>query len=439
MGQCLPLVEAPELMPTWNTAHRTAIRREHKEAFMFEGWKIAVPPIAASVEIAAPPPRRGRAKKLLVAMALMGTSVGAVIFGYACWADGRYLVSTDDAYVKVNYTTVAPKISGYIDRVLVEDDQSVKTGQVLARIDDRDFRTALDQTRADVDMAEAAIRNIAAEIDLQHAVIDQARAAIVADEASLAFARLDADRYRELAKIGAGTVQQAQQTDAFCRQTVAELDRDRAGLSVAEQKTAVLTTRREQALAQLDHMRAVLAQAVLNLSYTVIAAPVDGKVGARSLRVGEYVAAGTRLMAVVPLNAVYVVANFKEAQLTDMRDGQPAEVTVDSFPGRSVKAHVESLSPMGGVEFSLPQNNNATGDFTRIAQRIPVKIALDDPGMVGFLRPGMSVELTVNTRRTVVNRHRGPASYFQFEPDKPSAVASMMAAIRTGNPFAHEH
>ncbi len=352
-------------------------------------------------------PRRKRAKPALIGVAFLGATVGAIYFGYDYWTSGRFLVSTDDAYVKADYTVVAPKISGYIAQVLVEDNQRVKAGEVLAQIDDRDFRTARDQARADVGAAAASIRNIEAEIDLQHSIIDQAKAAIIADQASLGFARVDAERYRELAKTGAGSVQLAQRTNALDRETIAALDRDRAGLSAAEQKIAVLMTEREKALAELDHARAVLAQAELNLSYTVIVAPVDGTIGERSLRVGEYVTAGTQLMAVVPLKAVYVVANFKETQLTFVRDGQPAKIEVDSFPGRRMKAHVDSLSPASGLEFSLLPPDNATGNFTKIVQRIPVKIVLDDPDLVGLLRPGMSVEPTVNTKAIVVDEHQG--------------------------------
>ena len=404
---------------------------------MLDGREIEALPVASSVEAPASPPRRKRAKQALIVTALMGTAAGAAYFGYDYWTNGRYLVSTDDAYVKADYTTVAPRISGYIDQVLVEDNQPVKSGQVLAQIDDRDFRTARDQAQADVDAGGAAIRNIEAEIHLQHSVIEQAKTAIVADQASLGFARADADRYLELAKTGAGTVQQAQRTDTLSRKSVAELARDRAGLTAATQKIAVLTTQREQALAQLDHMRAVLAQAELNLSYTVIVAPIDGTVGARSLRVGQYVVAGTQLMAVVPLNAVYVIANFKETQLTDVRDGQPVEIEVDGFPDSRIKAHVDSLSPASGLEFSLLPPDNATGNFTKIVQRIPVKIALDDPELAGLLRPGMSVEPTINTKATAVGQRRVAANYFQFQPDSPSIVASMIAAIRPDHPATH--
>src|SRR5260370_16568312 len=191
-------------------------------------------------------------------------------------------------------------------------------------------------------------------------------------------------------KTGSGTIQRAQQTDAALREKIAQLQHGKSGLLAAQRKVDVLTTERAKAVAQLDRARAVEAQAALNLSYTRITAPVEGTVGARSLRVGQYGEAGTQLMAVVPLDAVYVVGNFKEAQLTHVRNGQPVELYVDSFQASRLKGHVDSLSPASGLEFALLPPDNATGNFTKIVQRVPVKIVLDDRGLKGLLRPGMS-------------------------------------------------
>ena len=244
---------------------------------------------------------------------------------------GRYLETTDDAYVKADSTIIAPKVSGYIAEVLVADNEAVKAGQLLAKIDDRDFRTALSQAKADVAAAEAAVKNLDAQITLQQPLIQQQAAEVEATEANLKFAREERARYDDLMKPGSGTIQRAQQTDAALRAQTAQLQHGKAGLIAASQKIEVLATQRAQAVAQLDRTRAVEQQAGLNLSYTQIMAPVDGTVGARSLRVGQYVQAGTQLMAVVPLDAVYVVANFKETQLTHVRNGQAVELYVDSF------------------------------------------------------------------------------------------------------------
>jgi membrane fusion protein (multidrug efflux system) len=338
---------------------------------------------------------------------------GAADFGYGYLTTGRYLESTDDAYVKADSTIISPKVSGYIAQVLVEDNQPVKAGQLLARIDDRDLRTALDQARADVAGSEAAVRNLDAQIALQQPIIEQSTADIAAAEANLKFAREEQARYDDLMKSGSGTIQRAQQTDAALREKIAQLQHGKSGLLAAQKKVDVLTTELAKASAQLDRARAVEQQMVLNLSYTRITAPVDGTVGARSLRVGQFVQAGTQLMAVVPLDAVYVVANFKETQLTNVRAGQPVEIRIDSFRQVKLKGHVDSLSPASGLEFALLPPDNATGNFTKIVQRVPVKIALDDHSLTGLLRPGMSAEPTIDTRATVLAERKAasrPAS-----------------------------
>ncbi len=344
------------------------------------------------------PPRRRIVKRAAIGLGLLAATALASDFGYDYWTSGRFMVATDDAYVQADYTTVAPKVSGYIGDVLVRDNQPVKAGQVLAQIDDRDFRAAQAQAKAGVDAAEAAIRNIDAELALQQSVIEEAKAQIAASQASLKFNRTDVVRYSELAKSGYASEQRAQQSETARSQSGADVQRDQAAFMAAQKKVAVLETQRVQAVADRDRAQAVLRQADLNLSYTMIVAPVDGTVGARSLRVGEYVAAGTQLMAVVPLDAAYIVANFKETQLTRVRDGQPVTVKVDSFPGVRITGHVDSLSPASGLEFSLLPPDNATGNFTKIVQRIPVKIVLDDARLANLLRAGMSVEPTVNTK-----------------------------------------
>jgi membrane fusion protein (multidrug efflux system) len=367
-----------------------------------------------------PSSRRAVIRRAAVVLALLaGTATGAY-YGHDYWTNGRYLESTDDAYVKADSTIVAPKVSGYIAQVLIGDNEKVTAGQLLARIDDRDFQTALNQAHADVAASEAAIHNLDAQIALQQPIIAQGTADVAAAEANLKFAREEQARYEDLMKTGSGTVQRAQQTDAALRERTAQVQRGKSGLLAAERKIDVLTTERAKAVAQLDHARAIEAQAALNLSYTEIKAPVDGTVGARSLRDGQFVQAGTQLMAVVPLDAVYVVANFKETQLTHVRDGQPVEVAIDSFHGTRLKGHVDSLSPASGLEFALLPPDNATGNFTKIVQRVPVKIVLDDPSLRGLLRPGMSAEPTVNTKATVI-----------AEREAQSRLAANAAAARS--------
>ena len=351
-------------------------------------------------EAAAPAaPKKARFKKPL----LVGTSLlvlaAAVYAGWEYWTVGRFEVSTDDAYVQADNTTVAPKVSGYLETVLVNDNEPVKAGQVLAHIDDRDFRTALDQAKANVSVAEAVIADKRAALETQQSIIDAAKATIAVDVANQTFAEQDNARYASLAATGAGSVQNAQQASSRNAATHATVARDTAALATAVKQVDTLKADLAQAQANLVQDQAAERQAELNLSYTAIVAAVDGVVGNRTLRVGQYVQAGTQLMAIVPIQAAYIVANYKETQLTDVHAGQPADVEVDMFPGVVAHGHVDSLAPGSGQEFALLPPDNATGNFTKIVQRIPVKIVLD-PGsaLVGQLRPGMSVNPTITTK-----------------------------------------
>ncbi|WP_024510569.1 HlyD family secretion protein [Bradyrhizobium sp. ARR65] len=365
---------------------------------------------------------RSAIKRTGLVLALTLGVAAAADLGYGYLTTGRYLETTDDAYVKADSTIVAPKVSGYIAEVAVSDNEPVKAGQLLARIDDRDFKASLNQAQADVAASEAAVRNLDAQIELQQPIIQQQEAEVDAADANLKFAQQERTRYDDLMKTGAGTVQRAQQTDAALRASAAQLQQGKAALMAANKKLDVLSTERAKAVAQLAHARAVEQQAALNLSYTRITAPVDGTVGARSLRVGQYVQAGTQLMAVVPLDAIYVVANFKETQLTYVRDGQPVELRIDSFPGHKLRGHVDSLSPASGLEFALLPPDNATGNFTKVVQRVPVKIVLDDHSLTGLLRPGMSAEPTVDTKATVL-----------AERERHSQLAANPVSVRHGS------
>jgi membrane fusion protein, multidrug efflux system len=338
-------------------------------------------------------------KRAALALGAIVVTAGLGDLGWSYWTVGRYQVSTDDAYVQADSTIIAPKISGYIADVLVSDNEPVREGQVLARIDDSDYRTALAQAKASVASAEAEVRNIDAQIAEQQSVVDQANAAIAADEAQSTFAQQEFQRYTYMQQVGVGSVQQMQQRSSAFKERAADIERDRAVLAAARQQETVLATERDKAQAEVARLQAVEQQAELNLGYATIAAPIDGTVGARSLRVGQYVQAGTQLMAVVPLAQVYVVGNYKETQLTDVRPGQPVAIEVDTFPGTKIRGHVQSLAPASGLEFALLPPDNATGNFTKIVQRVPVRIAIDpDDPLAGQLRPGMSVEPSIDTR-----------------------------------------
>ena len=338
-------------------------------------------------------------KRALAALAGALGLAAAATFGVRYWEVGRFQVETDDAYVQADSIIIAPRVPGYIAEVLVDDNQPVKAGQVLARIDDRDLRTALDQAVADREAAGHKVANLAAQLQLQQSLIDEAAAQVASAEAAASFAAQDQQRYSDLAHTGAGSVQQAQRTQTLLLQRTADLRRARAEHTSAQQQVEVLRTAEAEAQSALQHARAVEQQARLNLGYATLEAPQDGTIGARSLRVGQYVQAGTQLMAVVPLRAVYVVANYKETQLTDVRPGQPVDIQVDTYPDHAVRGVVDSIAPASGQQFALLPPDNATGNFTKIVQRIPVKIVLRDEGSLGgMLRPGMSVEPTIDTR-----------------------------------------
>jgi membrane fusion protein (multidrug efflux system) len=350
---------------------------------------------ASSVE-AARPGRRLR-PFLYAAVGLVALAAGAS-YGRDYWTVGRFLVSTDDAYVQADNTTVAPKVSGYIATVLVGDNEPVKAGQKLAEIDDRDFRVALESAKADVAAAQAALLSKRAALQAQDSVIASAMATLDVDRANLAFAGDEDKRYSTLAASGYGTVKNAQAASANIAANRATLARDTAAAEGARRQIDVLKAESAQAASLLARAEAAERQAELNLSYTTIVAPVDGVVGARTLRVGQYVQAGTQLMAVVPAASAYIVANYKETQLTDVRAGQKADVEIDTYPGRVFHGHVDSLAPASGQEFALLPPDNATGNFTKVVQRIPVKILLDGEASADVLRPGMSVTPTIDTR-----------------------------------------
>ena len=359
------------------------------------------------------PPAPKAKPRLFRKLLLVGASVlvlaGGAYFGWDYWTVGRFQVSTNDAYVKADNTTIAPKVSGYIGEVLVGDNDQVGAGKVLARIDDRDFRVAVDQAKADVDAAKAAIANKQAMLTGQQSVIEAARATIAVDQANLTFAEQDDKRYSQLAANGYGSIQNAQQAASRIAGARAAVARDTASLQSTITQLDVLKAELAQAQATLAHDEALLRQAELNLSYTTIVSPVDGVVGNRTLRVGQYVQAGTQLMAVVPTAAAYVIANYKETQLTAVRPGQPATIEVDTFPGATFKGHVDSIAPASGQEFALLPPDNATGNFTKVVQRIPVKITLDPgPPLAGELRPGMSVIPSIDTKRQELRTASAP-------------------------------
>ena len=305
--------------------------------------------------------------------------------------------STNDAYVLADYTVVAPKVSGFIAQVMVEDNQWVKAGQELAHIDDRDYQAALQAAQAQRLMSQAQFENAKATLERQASIIAQAQAMVQSDQAALSFADHEWVRYNHLAGQGAGTVQNAQQSRSQVDQARAHLASSAAALAAARKQVDILTAQVQGAEGGLKHAKATEESARLNLSYTRVVAPIDGIVGQRAVRVGAFVEPGTRMLAVVPLKQAYVVANFQETQLTHVLPGQRVDISVDTFDDQHLTGHVDSMAPATGVTFAQIKPDNATGNFTKVVQRIPVKIILDpDQALSSRLRVGMSVEARIN-------------------------------------------
>ena len=336
-----------------------------------------------------------------------------VILAVAIWACVRLFAdsnseTTNDAYVTADFTLVAPRVAGQLSEVLVEDNQQVKAGQLMVRIDDRDFKAALMSAEANVTAEKASVANYEAEIARQPSLVDQARATLKSDGASIEFARANASRYQNLSEAGAGTTQEQQHASSTLAEQLAQQAHDRAALTSTEQNLNVLNTQRAKAAGALARAEAALEQAKLNLSYTEIHAPVDGKVGRRSARVGAFVTTGAPLLAIVPLSQAYVVANFQENQLTNMRPGQAVRIKVDTFPRVVIRGHVDSLAPATGLSFAPIEPDNATGNFTKVVQRVPVKITIDrGQQATSRLSVGLSVETEVAVGRRADMRIAG--------------------------------
>jgi membrane fusion protein, multidrug efflux system len=337
-------------------------------------------------------------KKLLVLLPVLLLAAGAY-GGWQWWRDWRFQQSTDDAYIASDISLISPKIEGYIKEVRVEDNQHVSAGQVLFVIDDSDFAAKVAQAQAAVDAEVASVATFETQHDHQLAMIGQAAAAVDSAQAEAERADLDQKRYITLVASDVATKQRYETAQADAIKAQANLVRVKAALEAEKQQLAVLDAQKHEEQAKREQARAALRLAQNDLDNTVIRAPVDGVVGNRAGQIGQYVKAGTQLLSLVPLPRVYVTANFKETQLTLMRPGQPAEISVDAYPDQVIQGHVESFAPGSGAEFSLLPPDNATGNFTKIVQRVPVRIAVPaNSSLASLLRPGLSVVVNVDTR-----------------------------------------
>ncbi|HET6237984.1 MAG TPA: HlyD family secretion protein [Acetobacteraceae bacterium] len=343
--------------------------------------------------------RRFGPRRLALAGVALAILTGAAWYGHEWWNNGRFIESTDDAYVGGNVTSIAPHVAGFVAEVPVTDNQHVKAGQVLIRLDQRDYQAALDHAAAVVGARLAALEALRAQYILQQSTIRQQEADLAAKSAQWEFAVQDADRYRILAQTPAGSRQDQQRTTALEHQGRSTVAAAAASLEAARQQIKVLAAQVTEAEADVAQSRSDLQTAQLNLGYTEVRSPIDGYVGNRAAQVGAYVAAGAYLISIIPSDGLWVDANFKEDQLTHMVDGDAATVAADVLPGHAFHGHVASLAPGTGAVFSVIPAENATGNFTKIVQRVPVRVMLD-PGdaALRMLRPGLSTVASVDTR-----------------------------------------
>ena len=333
------------------------------------------------------------------------SAIGAVLL--AVLLGGSYLYvdsasrfqSTDDAFIAARQTPLAPKVSGYLTAVPVTDNEHVAAGDVIARVDDRDYRIALEQAEAQVAAAQASIENIDAQLEVQQAQIGANQAQVDQTQAALVFAQQQATRYQHLEQTGYGTVQNSEQYTSQLHQQQASLQSAQATLNLAQRQVQALKAQRKSAVASLGQAQAQRDQAQLNLSYTTVTAAQPGRVVNLGAAVGQFAQPGTNLTMFVP-DEIWVTANFKEIQLDRMRPGEPVTLRIDAYPGRVIRGHVDSVQPGSGTAFSLLPAQNATGNYVKIVQRVPVKIVMDSPPTDVALGPGMSVVPTVRVDGT---------------------------------------
>jgi len=339
--------------------------------------------------------RNGPLYRRPVVMAIGAMLLAAVVSGGYLYVDyAEHFQSTDDAFIAARQSALAPKVSGYVTTVPVSDNQHVAAGDVIARIDDRDYRIALEQAEAQVAAAQASIENIDAQLEVQQAQIRANEAQVEQAQAALVFAEQQNARYQDLAQKGSGSIQNAQQYSSQLRQQQAALASAQATLKLSQRQVEALKAQRNSAVASLAQAKAQRDQAQLNLSYTTVTAAQPGRVVNLTAAVGQFAQPGTNLTMFVP-DQIWVTANFKEIQLDRMRPGERVTLKIDAYPQREIQGHIDSVQPGSGTAFSLLPAQNATGNYVKIVQRVPVKIVMDDPPTDVALGPGMSVVPTV--------------------------------------------
>jgi membrane fusion protein, multidrug efflux system len=356
------------------------------------------PAAAPPADTQTKPPKRSLKKVALMGGLVAALALGAW-YGQYWWITGRFLVSTDDAYVGVHTATLAAKVPGYVAAVKADDNTKVHAGDVVATIDDGDYRIAVDAARANIATQAASIERIGKQVTAQQAAVAQARAQVASAQANATRADLELKRQQQLAQQQYSSQQKLEQAQSDRDQARAAVLGAEAAVEAADTNVAVLKAQQQEAARTLDQLKTTLAKAERDLSFTTIRAPFEGIIGNRAMQSGDYVQQGQRLASLVPLDDIYIDANFKETQLADLHPGQPVSIAVDALDGHAIAGTVESVAPASGSVFSLLPPDNATGNFTKVVQRIPVRIRVPvNVGAEEVLRPGMSVVVSVDTK-----------------------------------------
>jgi membrane fusion protein, multidrug efflux system len=357
-------------------------------------------PDATGTEKLAPARRLPRRRTVLLAIGLVAAVVAGGYFFHWLFV-GRFVESTNNAYLRADQVAMAPRVSGYVSELYVTDNQNVAAGEPLLKIDPLRYDAAVRQTKATIQMREADVAKSEADLHLQDAMVAEAQAEADNAASNVAFAQKEFDRSASLSKQGIVSKQKIDQDENGLSQARSAKVLKDAALDAARRQITTLTAQLDQARAQLTAAQESLREAQMDLGDTVLRSPVNGRVGDRSVRVGQFVQPGTRLLSVVPTNQVYLIANFKETQIERMRVGQPAEISIDAYPNLTFKGVVESFAPGTGAQFALLPPENATGNFTKVVQRVPVRIKVMNAKSHGIdLVPGLSVEVSVNTKAT---------------------------------------
>ncbi|VVD82922.1 HlyD family secretion protein [Pandoraea anhela] len=397
-------------------------------------------PAAAPQESAGRPgqteaPANSRRKRLLLGALALGVVAG-LGWGAHWWLVGRFIESTDDAYLQADSMTVAPKVGGYVTEVLVRDNETVSVGQPLVRLDARQYEAAYDEAAATVAAREADVARAQAELSQHTATIAQARAELDSARANAVYSAGQVRRYAPLVATGAETDERLAELRNTSTRADAALKSNEASLESTQRQTDTLVAALAQARAQLAVAQASARKAELDLADTVVKSTLAGRVGDRAVRVGQFAQPGTRLLTVVPVQNVYLTANFKETQVGHMRPGQPVTIHVDALPGEPIHGVVDSVSPGTGSQFALLPAQNATGNFTKIVQRVPVRIRLDAPASLrAVLLPGLSVTADVDTHHTAAATTAAPArsaAQANTAANEPSTQLSLSAPLGSG-------